>query len=96
MIISDYYEFNYSLSTNRNNPLILFYLDNNPTKITIHSDHTHIFDTVHVDTCDETCAVEDIIGTVILDTNGIDSGCNPEQCCMYFFSFSRKKFSFFC
>jgi len=61
-----------------------FYLDNNPTKLPIQSDHTHIFDTVHVDTCDETCAIEDIVGTITLDTNGIDSGCNLEQCCMYY------------
>ncbi|CAF1018548.1 unnamed protein product [Adineta steineri] len=54
--------------------------DNNPTKLTILSDHTHIFDTVHVDTCDETCAVEEIAGIVTFDTNGIDSGCNLEQC----------------
>ncbi len=61
------------------------YLDNNPTKLPIHSDHTHIFDTVHVDTCDETCAVEDIVGTITLDTSGSDSGCNLEQCCMLFY-----------
>ncbi len=63
--------------------LSLCYLDNNPTKLTIHSDHTHIFDTVHVDTCDETCAIEDIVGTVTLDVNEIDSGCNLEQCGMF-------------
>ncbi|CAF1435096.1 unnamed protein product, partial [Adineta ricciae] len=54
--------------------------DDNPSKLTIRSDHTHIFDTVHVDTCDETCAVENIVSTVTLDTNGIDSGCALEQC----------------
>ncbi|UJR21434.1 hypothetical protein I4U23_024520 [Adineta vaga] len=54
--------------------------DENPAKLTIQSDHTHIFDTVHVDTCDETCAVEDIVSTVTLDSDGIDSGCNLEQC----------------
>ncbi|CAF3887254.1 unnamed protein product [Rotaria sordida] len=54
--------------------------DDYPTKLTIQADHTHIFDTVHVDTCDETCAVENIIGTVTFDSNGIDSGCNLEQC----------------
>ncbi|CAF3271573.1 unnamed protein product [Rotaria socialis] len=54
--------------------------DNNPTKLTIQTDHTHIFETVHVDVCDETCAVEDITGTIMFDSNGIDSGCNLEQC----------------
>ncbi|CAF0892158.1 unnamed protein product [Rotaria sp. Silwood1] len=54
--------------------------DDYPTKLTIHADHTHIFDTVHVDVCEETCVVENIVGTVILDSNGIDSGCNLEQC----------------
>ncbi|CAF4457107.1 unnamed protein product, partial [Rotaria magnacalcarata] len=55
-------------------------LDNNPTKLTIQADHTHIFETVHVDVCDETCAVADITGTIMFDSNGIDSGCNLEQC----------------
>jgi hypothetical protein len=63
--------------------VLILYLDNNPTKLTIQSDHTHIFDSVHVDTCEETCAVEDIAATVVLDTNGLDSGCNLEQCGMY-------------
>ena len=82
--ISDYDEFNYSpfviISTNHKST---FNLDTNPAKLTIQSDHTHIFDTVHVDTCDETCVAEDIVGTVTLDSNGLDSGCNLEQCCMY-------------
>lgn len=60
--------------------LCLSLLDNHPTKLTIQSDHTHVFDTVHVDTCDETCAVEEIVGVVQLNTNGLDSGCDPEQC----------------
>ncbi len=82
--ISDYDEFNYSffviILTNHNST---FHLDTNPAKLPILSDHTHIFDTVHVDTCDETCAVEDIVGTITLDSNGLDSGCNLEQCCMF-------------
>ena len=55
-------------------------LDNHPTKLPIQSDHTHVFDTVHVDTCDETCAVEEIVGVVQLNTNGLNSGCDAEQC----------------
>jgi len=56
--------------------------DNNPTKLTIQTDHTHLFEAVHVDTCDETCAVESIRGTVTLDSNELDRGCNVEQCGM--------------
>jgi len=55
-------------------------IDNNPTKLTIQTDHTHLFEAVHVDTCDETCAVESIRGTVTLDSNELDRGCNVEQC----------------
>jgi hypothetical protein len=36
-----------------------------------------------VNTCGETCNVEDIVGTVELDTKGLDSGCDLKQCCMY-------------
>lgn len=59
-----------------------FDLDNNPNKLTIHADHVHIFDTVHVETCEETCVVDEIAATVTLNHNGIDNGCNPEQCRM--------------
>lgn len=54
--------------------------DNNPTKLTIQSDHTHIFDGIHVNTCDDTCVVEEIVGQIDLQTDGIDSGCHIEQC----------------
>ena len=37
-----------------------------------------------MNTCDETCNIEEISGTVTLHSNGIDSGCDLEQCCMYF------------
>lgn len=58
-------------------------LDSAPGKLLIQSDRIHLFDTVTVNTCDETCYVQDIVGTVELDSNGLDSGCNPDQCCMY-------------
>ncbi|CAF2502141.1 unnamed protein product [Rotaria sp. Silwood2] len=54
--------------------------DNAPSKLVIQSDHIHLFDTVNVNACDETCNVQDIVGTVELDTNGLDSGCNHDQC----------------
>lgn len=57
-------------------------LDNNPNKLTIQTDHVHIFDTVHVETCEETCVIDEIISTVTLNNNGIDSVCNPDQCGM--------------
>jgi len=74
----------------------VFNLDNNPTKLTIHSDHTHVFDTVHVDTCDETCVVEDIVGKVTLDINEIDSGCNHQQCGMFLRRKYKKEYLYFC
>ncbi|CAF1250602.1 unnamed protein product [Rotaria sordida] len=54
--------------------------DTAPSKLIIQSDRIHLFDTVDIDTCDETCNVQDIVGTVELDTNGLDSGCNHDQC----------------
>ncbi|CAF4871525.1 unnamed protein product, partial [Rotaria sp. Silwood1] len=50
------------------------------SKLSIQSDHIHLFDTINVDTCDETCNVQDIVGTVELDTHELDSGCNLDQC----------------
>jgi len=63
--------------------LFAFYLDNAPSELIVQADHIHLFDDINVNTCDETCNVEDIVGTVELHTNGLDSGCNLEQCCTY-------------
>ncbi len=63
--------------------LFASYLDNAPSQLIIQADRIHLFDDINVNTCDETCNVEDIVGTVELHTNGLDSGCNLEQCCMY-------------
>lgn len=52
-------------------------------KLVVQSDNIPLFDSVKVNTCDETCNVQDIAGRIELHTNGLDSGCNPEQCCTY-------------
>ncbi|CAF1423677.1 unnamed protein product [Rotaria magnacalcarata] len=49
-------------------------------KLLIQSDRIHLFDTVNVNACEETCNVQDIVGTVELDSNGLDSGCKLDQC----------------
>jgi hypothetical protein len=49
-------------------------------KLVVQSDNIPLFDSVTVNTCDETCNVQDIAGRIELHTNGLDSGCNPEQC----------------
>jgi hypothetical protein len=54
--------------------------DNAPEKLLVQSDNIYLFDQVNVNTCDETCSVQDIVGKIELNTNGLDSGCNPEQC----------------
>ncbi|CAF1551747.1 unnamed protein product, partial [Adineta steineri] len=54
--------------------------DNAKSELIIQSDRLHLFDGVNVNTCDETCIVEDIVGTVELHSKGLDSGCNLEQC----------------
>ncbi|CAF0754565.1 unnamed protein product [Adineta steineri] len=54
--------------------------DNTKSELIIQSDRLHLFDGVNVNTCDETCIVEDIVGTVELHSKGLDSGCNLEQC----------------
>ncbi len=59
------------------------YSDESAEELLIQSDNIHLFDTVNVNTCDQTCDVQDIVGKVELNTNGFDSGCNLEQCCMY-------------
>ncbi|CAF0826469.1 unnamed protein product [Adineta ricciae] len=54
--------------------------DNAPSELIVQSDHIHLFDSVNVNTCSESCNVEDIVGTVELYSNGLDSGCNLQQC----------------
>jgi hypothetical protein len=54
--------------------------DKSQSKLIVQSDQTRIFDTITVNTCGETCNVEDIVGTVELNTKGLDSGCNLQQC----------------
>ena len=61
-----------------------FFLDNAASELIVQSDHIHLFDSVNVNTCPDSCNVEDIVGTVELYSNGIDSGCKLEQCCMCF------------
>ena len=58
-----------------------FYLDDASQQLTVQADRIHLFDTVRVNTCEETCQVEDIVATVTLDSHGLDSGCNSDQCC---------------
>jgi hypothetical protein len=60
-----------------------FFSDSASETLVVQSDNMHLFDSVKVNTCDETCNVQDIAGRIELHTNGLDSGCNPEQCCMY-------------
>jgi hypothetical protein len=62
---------------------IFIYLDKSDSKLIVQTDSVHPFDTINIDTCDETCNVEDIVGTVQLDTKGLDNGCDLKQCCMY-------------
>ncbi|UJR27982.1 hypothetical protein I4U23_009240 [Adineta vaga] len=54
--------------------------DNAPSELIVQSDHIHLFDSVNVNTCVESCNVEDIVGTVELHSNGLDSGCKLDQC----------------
>lgn len=54
--------------------------DKATTQLTIQSDRIHLFDTINVNTCEETCQIEDIVGTVLLDSHGLDSGCDLQQC----------------
>ena len=57
-------------------------LDESPSKLFIQSDQIHLFNTVKVQACEETCNVQDIVGKIELNANGLDSGCNLEQCGM--------------
>jgi hypothetical protein len=65
--------------------------DESTEKLLIQSDNIHLFDSVDVNTCDESCNVQDIVGKVELNTNGLDSGCNLEQCCMYLIRIEGRK-----
>lgn len=69
--------------------------DKATTQLTIQADRIHLFDTVNVNTCEETCQVEDIVGTVFLDSHGLDSGCDLQQCCRCCFQQRPNRIDFF-